>query len=388
MEDVKRLVSEDLRQAIFKSTPDLLVITCTSLIDRLLPSARFQQVVRELAYPEMGLRRKTPEIALQHKCQGNHHFSNRDYAQALKSYSQALRFSPVDCDGVGKKLLAMIYANRASSFLELGHFEACVRDCSRAIDVSSHYVKAWYRRGRANALLKNYEDAVRDFETAFNLQDSISEKQHIKKELDTISSLFKKTITSKNMKRHDDIETLGGCIVSEPCSAILECITTKTKGRGMVSLCDVFPSSMVHYEEPLAAVVLKSCRENHCHFCFTELGGDVIFCPFCATPFYCSEHCREKADLEHRHECKGVNWPVIFPSDAILAGRIVANFIEKGGSFFGSKPIETSDFSHNYVHESPERKLELHIYSVVLLYCLNYYYGSRIPFSGTSASQT
>lgn len=44
MEDVKRLASEDLRQAIFKSTPDLLVITCTSLIDRLLPSARFQQV--------------------------------------------------------------------------------------------------------------------------------------------------------------------------------------------------------------------------------------------------------------------------------------------------------------------------------------------------------
>lgn len=71
-------------------------------------------------------------------------------------------------------------------------------------------LQAWYRRGRANALLKNYEDAVRDFETAFNLQDSISEKQHIKKELDTISSLFKKTITSKNMKRHDDIETLGG----------------------------------------------------------------------------------------------------------------------------------------------------------------------------------
>lgn len=45
-----------------------------------------------------------------------------------------------------------------------------------------------------------------------------------------------------------------GCNVAEPCKAILECVTTKTKGRGMVSSCDVFPSSMVHYEEPLTAV--------------------------------------------------------------------------------------------------------------------------------------
>lgn len=70
-------------------------------------------------------------------------------------------------------------------------------------------LQAWYRRGRANALLKNYEDAVPDLKTAFNLQDSISEKQHIKKELDNVSSLFKNLITSNNMKRHHNIETIG-----------------------------------------------------------------------------------------------------------------------------------------------------------------------------------
>lgn len=36
---------------------------------------------------------------------------------------------------------------------------------------------------------------------------------------------------------------------------------------------------------------------------------------------------------EHKHECDGVHWPVILPSEIVLAGRIVAKFVGQGGVF-------------------------------------------------------
>lgn len=35
--------------------------------------------------------------------------------------------------------------------------------------------------------------------------------------------------------------------------------------------------------------------------------------------------------FEHKHECKGVHWPVILPSDVVLAGRVVVKSVEKNG---------------------------------------------------------
>lgn len=36
---------------------------------------------------------------------------------------------------------------------------------------------------------------------------------------------------------------------------------------------------------------------------------------------------------EHKHECDGVHWPAILPSEIVLAGRIVAKFIAQRGVF-------------------------------------------------------
>jgi len=30
---------------------------------------------------------------------------------------------------------------------------------------------------------------------------------------------------------------------------------------------------------------------------------------------------------EHKHECRGVHWPVVLPSEIVLAGRILARFL-------------------------------------------------------------
>lgn len=101
---------------------------------------------------------------------------------------------------------------------------------------------------------------------------------------------------------------------------------------------------------------------------------DTVPCSSCTIPLYCSHQCQAQAsgqdaksasksrhnhislsdDLEkyiaditssdfcteqnseHRHECGGVNWPVVLPSEIILAGRILMKLVKhpihSGGS--------------------------------------------------------
>lgn len=117
-------------------------------------------------------------------------------------------------------------------------------------------------------------------------------------------------------------------------------------------------------------ILLKSCRETHCHFCFDELPADILFCPSCTIPVYCSKNCQEQAFgkhdtylskknlatdlekhvmnailanptrstgedicsnhiLEHRHECGGAHWSAVLPPDIVLAARLIVTSIEK-----------------------------------------------------------
>lgn len=35
---------------------------------------------------------------------------------------------------------------------------------------------------------------------------------------------------------------------------------------------------------------------------------------------------------EHQHECQGVHWPAVLPSEIVLAGRVLAKFLSKSSS--------------------------------------------------------
>ncbi|PIN26923.1 Histone-lysine N-methyltransferase [Handroanthus impetiginosus] len=202
----------------------------------------------------------------------------------------------------------------------------------------------------------------------------------------------------------------------------LQCVSTTTKGRGMISLMDIPIASLIHKEDPYAAIILKHCRETHCAFCFNELPADTVPCMSCSIPLYCSLKCQVQAggqdfsenenkygflpdlsdDLEkyvrnvtspgfsssnighaaeHRHECQGMHWPAVLPSDVVLAGRILVKHIEQQSCGDGGpKILGVLDLCENYGQLSFESKLEFHVYSMILLCCLQQFYASRIPF--------
>lgn len=423
MEKLKSYIPNTLKRMIAESTPDDLPSTCSSLLEFFVNTDQFHKTIGELANPETTLCGKSKDAALESKQKGNECFLSGDYTKALSFYSQALRVAPIDSDDKGKNLVATLCMNRASSLHKMGLLVECLRDCNRALLISPSYAKAWYRRGKINGALENFEDAIRDLNVAMNMEKSLGGKRQIQSELGSI--LDKHRSTSSSTDQHN----AKSCVVDEPRQIKLQCVFTATKGRGMASLGDIPQASLVHTEEPYAAIILKHCRETHCHFCFNELPADTVPCTLCSIPLYCSQHCKIRAggqalrnfpqnnsihenvsdDLEHyvaqitlannsdsnvecftehKHECQGVHWAAVLPSEIVLAGRVLVKSIEqRRHSVDFSNLLGTLELVHSYVQMLPEFKLELHVYSIVLLYCLRQSYGFEFPINGVSISQ-
>ncbi|KAJ9167327.1 hypothetical protein P3X46_021990 [Hevea brasiliensis] len=424
MEKLKSMVPDRLKQIVADSNADDLHSTSSSLLHFLKNLSQFHQMIRDLTDLEAALCAKNKDAALELKQKANKCYSHGDYDTALASYSQALRIAPTDAIDMDKSLVATLYLNRASLFLKIGLLMECIRDCNRALQISPSYAKAWYRRGKANAALGNYKDAIHDLDVAKNMELSLGGKKQIESELKIIAGQYEGT----SDRRVQHIENgLGN--FNEPHQINLLCVSMPDKGRGMASPCDIPQASLVHKEEPYALIILKSCRETHCHYCLNELPADTVPCVSCSIPLYCSQHCQLQARgetisyyrtkngiddslpnnlkeyiaevtscsdsdpyvecfPEHKHECLGVHWPAVLPSDIVLAGRILAKSISQRRGSMESNLLGTLNLSHGYSQISPEGKLELHIYAIVLLFCLQHSFSTELPINGISLSQT
>ncbi|CAM0956538.1 unnamed protein product [Alopecurus aequalis] len=422
MERLKSAVPADLRRAVGEGSTRDLPSTTSLLLTFLDGLPLFHQVISELTDPELALCRKDKERAVELKGQGNACFSRREFEQALGFYSQALRYVPISSNGTDEILLATLYTNRASTMHKLGLLEECLRDCDRAISVSPNYAKAWYRRGMVNASLKNYSSSMHDLEVALSMEVTSSGKSNIEQELKLI--LLKHQNVNEVGRSSSDCKNAGSP-QTEPHKVVLECVSTPNKGRGMTSPNDISPASLIHVEDPLAAIILKSCRETHCHYCFSEVPADAVFCPLCTIPVYCSKKCQEQAvggiscnqdtcpnsngvDLEklnvtstrrkapnskqiaeHRQECGGAHWAAVLPADIVLAARIMAQYIDRrmltGKISAISGP--NLDLIHHYDIDSSTSKLESHVYAIVLLLCLQKYYRSDLSWKEETLSQ-
>ena len=146
----------------------------------------------------------------------------------------------------------------------------------------------------------------------------------------------------------------------------------------------------INYSLPFdLQIILKSCRETHCHYCLNQLRADTVPCTSCTIPLYCSEHCQIQAGgepfsnfqdkigtkeshshshgeykfalcsdsnpiecfPEHKHECLGVNWPAILPSDIVLAGRILVKSTSQRCSTESNALCDLVHLMHIILHQ-------------------------------------
>ncbi|XP_056172101.1 uncharacterized protein LOC115664565 isoform X2 [Syzygium oleosum] len=412
MEKLKSMVPDALKEVVGASSADDILSTSSSLLRFFLALPDFHLMTRDLVDPERCVCGKNKDAALDAKQKGNRCFSTADFSGALTFYSQALILAPFDARDKDKNLVSVLYVNRAVVLYKLGFKIECLRDCNRALQISPGYAKAWYWRGKINASSENYEDAMADLHVANLMETSLGGKRQIEGEMKILQVQF--TRTSGSSTQHD--ENIFR-ISDEPHEGKVKSIVMPHKGRGMASTGEIPPSYLVHSEEPYAAVILKNCRDRYCHYCFNELPVDVVPCSSCAIPRYCSEHCQLKAGggrtrnnleevglhvevpieienhirkvasengeenilehfPEHRHECLDANWPAVLPHEVVLAGQVVVKSLVQRRDLVEIKAL---DLSYSYTELAVEVKLELCIYAIVLLVCLQHSLSLELP---------
>lgn len=96
--------------------------------------------------------------------------------------------------------------------------------------------------------MQKYKDAICDLEVALGTEATTSGKRNIKQELEILCVRVNSVNTMEPSE--DDVEVKDA--LAHDVSIV--CVTSPTKGRGMASPNDIQSASLIHIEDPLAAV--------------------------------------------------------------------------------------------------------------------------------------
>ncbi|KAG2393713.1 hypothetical protein C9374_007244 [Naegleria lovaniensis] len=111
------------------------------------------------------------------KEEGNKLLRNGKYQEAYDEYTKAIEIDPKNAN-----LNAVLYCNRAAAATKLGKHEVAVKDATKAIELNDSYLKAYMRRGSSYIELEQYEDAMRDYNRAHELDKDNEEIEQKLKE--------------------------------------------------------------------------------------------------------------------------------------------------------------------------------------------------------------
>jgi DnaJ family protein C protein 7 len=132
------------------------------------------------------------------KGEGNDAFTNSQWDEAIKAYSDCLEFDPNN-----KIFNSLIYCNRAAVYNKQRKFAEAVSDCDHSIDLNPLNTKAYLRRAQNNVLINEIESieaAIRDYE---HLQRTMDDTRDIEKSLRDAKTALKQA------KRKDYYKILG-----------------------------------------------------------------------------------------------------------------------------------------------------------------------------------
>lgn len=115
---------------------------------------------------------KKSKLLKKKKDEGNDVFKSGKLQDAYKIYTEALAVDPLN-----KKINAKLYLNRAIVLSRLNKLREAVEDCNTALILEDTYLKALLRRAKCYSDLGEYEDAVKDYEKAYNMDKSKDNKK-------------------------------------------------------------------------------------------------------------------------------------------------------------------------------------------------------------------
>ena len=84
----------------------------------------------------------------------------------------------------------MLHAKRGQCYLQLNKPNACVRDCTRALEINPDSAAAYKFRGRAHRLLGNFVKAAEDLRNACKIDFDEQADEWLKEVTPNVSTFF------------------------------------------------------------------------------------------------------------------------------------------------------------------------------------------------------
>lgn len=97
---------------------------------------------------------------------GNRLASNGEFSMAVKYFTDAIRYNPTEY---------RLFGNRAFCFEKMQEYEKSLNDAALSLSMFPGWVKGLFRKGRALAGLKRYEEAASAFKEVLKLDSSCTE---------------------------------------------------------------------------------------------------------------------------------------------------------------------------------------------------------------------
>ena len=102
------------------------------------------------------------------KKKGNEEFRKGNISKSIELYTQSIDLYPT----------SICYGNRSFSYYKLEKFELSLEDATTSVELDKCYPKGYFRRAEAQIALRNYDQAIKDYEHANSHQPTaeISDK--------------------------------------------------------------------------------------------------------------------------------------------------------------------------------------------------------------------
>ncbi|NXU85708.1 TTC1 protein, partial [Xiphorhynchus elegans] len=112
-------------------------------------------------------RRRKESTMLKEK--GNEQFKKGDYGEAEDSYTKALQI----CPACFQKDRAVLFSNRAAAKMKQDKTEAALSDCTKAVELDPHYIRALLRRAELYEKTEKLDEALEDYKAVLEKDPSV-----------------------------------------------------------------------------------------------------------------------------------------------------------------------------------------------------------------------